>query len=105
MTVDALAVKSVTVKVALAVLSETAEGSLIVISGVRTALQSFKGELVLRGLGEATRKSSALKFVSTQPPAFLKSAVVALGAHGSRPRTRRSAANRSRNAASASSGA
>ena len=44
------------------------------------ALQSFKGEAVFRGFGLAVTKSAALSFVSVQPPAFLKSEVVLLGA-------------------------
>src|SRR3981081_2162420 len=50
--------------------------SLIVMSG----LQSPIGEAVLRGFGEAVKKSDALSFVSTQPPALGKSAVVLAGA-------------------------
>ncbi len=46
--------------------------SLIVVSG----LQSPMVELLLRGFGEATKKSAVLSDVSTHPPAFLKSAVV-----------------------------
>ena len=54
--------------------------SLIVRLGGGPAMQLFKGELVLRGNGAEIRKSATLLFVSVQPPAFLKSTVVLLGA-------------------------
>ena len=50
--------------------------SFIVISG----LQSPMGEALLRGFGCAENKSLALSLVSTQPPAFRKSALVFDGA-------------------------
>src|ERR1043166_5068320 len=54
--------------------------SLIVRSGGVPAVQLLNGELVLRGAGAETRKSALLLFVSVQPPALRKSALVLLGA-------------------------
>src|SRR2546426_6250592 len=54
--------------------------SLIVRLGGVPATQLLIGELLLRGKGAETRKSAALSFVSVQPPALRKSAVVLLGA-------------------------
>ena len=75
-----------TVKVAVVVplLPSATVTSLIVRLGGAPATQLLNGELVLRGKGAETRKSAALSFVSVQPPALRKSAVVLLGA-GARP--------------------
>ena len=48
--------------------------------GVGVTEQSVAGELLLRGMGEATTKSCALLSVSVQPLATLTTAVVLLGA-------------------------
>src|SRR6267143_1845469 len=58
--------------------------SLIERFGGVPAVQLLSGELVLRGNGAETKKSALLLFVSVQPPALRKSAVVLLGA-GARP--------------------
>ena len=75
-TVCALAAVSVTVKVALTVplLPSVTVTSLMITSG----LHSPTSAALLRGFGCATKKSLALSFVSTQPPALRKTAVVLL---------------------------
>jgi len=50
----------------------------MLMSGRKPVLQSFADEALLRGFGAEMTKSPALSLVSTQPPAFLKSAVVLL---------------------------
>ena len=54
----------------------TGSGESVLVIPRSAAVQSFIGELPLRGLGEARKKSAPFSFVSTHPPAFLKSAVV-----------------------------
>src|SRR6476659_8696522 len=58
--------------------------SLMIRLGGEPATQLLNGELLLRGNGAETRKSAALSFVSAQPPALRRSAVVLPGA-GPRP--------------------
>src|SRR6266542_323952 len=58
--------------------------SLIVRLGSALARQLLAGAPLLRGSGTKIRKSAALSFVSVQPPALRRSAVVLLGA-GARP--------------------
>src|SRR5947207_14756023 len=72
---------TVKVNVVVPLLPSAAVISLIEILGT---LQSFKGELVLCGLGVPVAKSVLLLFVSVQPFPALISAVVLLGA-GARP--------------------
>src|SRR2546429_283514 len=86
MSVDGAGAERLTVKVAAVVplFPSATETSLIVRFGGVPAMQLFKGELVLRGKGAETRKSAAFSFVSVQPPALRRSAVVLLGA-GARP--------------------
>ena len=82
MTVCVLVAESDTVKstVFVPVSPSVTVTSLMVMSGLNPVLQSFAGELLLRGFGAEVTKSAALSLVSTQPPDFLKSAVVLLGA-------------------------
>src|SRR6266480_907209 len=75
-----------TVKVAVVVplLPSVTVTSLIVRFGGVPATQLLNAELVFRGKGAVTRKSAPLLFVSIQPPALRRSALVLLGA-GARP--------------------
>src|SRR6266545_4057671 len=80
------AVERLTVKVKIVVplWPSFCETSLIVRLGSALARQLLAGAPLLRGSGTKTRKSAALSFVSVQPPALRRSAVVLLGA-GARP--------------------
>src|SRR5438034_10989393 len=82
MSTDGAGADRLTVKVAAVVplLPSMTETSLIVRLGGVPAMQLLSGELVLRGNGAETRKSAVLSFVSEQPPARRKSALVLLGA-------------------------
>src|SRR5437879_6369407 len=84
--VEGAGADKLTVKVAVVVplLPSITVTSLIVRFGGEPAMQLFVGDAVLRGKGADTRKSAALSFVSVQPPALRKSAVVLVGA-GARP--------------------
>src|SRR5436190_2248876 len=71
-----------TVKVAVTVPlfpSVTMTSSIVKLGGVPPE-QLFAGAELLRGNGVEARKSAPLSFVSTQPPAFRKSALVFPGA-------------------------
>src|SRR6266540_1139716 len=86
MSVEGAGAVKLTVNVAAVVplLPSASVTSLIVRLVSAPARQLLAGELLLRGRGTETRKSAMFSFVSVQPPALRRSAVVLLGA-GARP--------------------
>src|SRR5882762_5557212 len=82
MSVEGAGADKLTVKVAVVVplFPSATLTSLMVRLGAEPAVQLLIGEPLLRGNGPDTKKSAALSFVSVQPPALRKSAVVLFGA-------------------------